>query len=140
MEQIIREISDKMKRRIEAQRDWVRNHYEPDSTYKYNSIEGKLRLLDIILKSNWIEKDETNKLQCLGITFGDILVQDLNFRWIEVDDENGLNPAIKLGETSLIMFPLTMISKRIERDETVDIYDLYSKSKLKAIELKDKIS
>ena len=139
MRQIIREISDEMKLRIEAQRDWVRNHYDADSLAKYDSFDGKLELLDIIIKSNWIEKDEKYKLQCLGLAIGDALVQGLNFTWIEVEDEYGTDPALKLGDTSLILFPLTMISKRIENDEKVDVFELFEKIKLKVIELKDKV-
>ena len=139
MRQIIREISDEMKLRIEAQRDWVRNHYNADSLVKYDSFDGKLELLDIIIKSNWIQKDEKYKLQCLGITIGDAIVQDLNFTWIEVEDEYGTDPALQLGDTSLILFPLTMISKRIEKDEKVDVFELFEKIKLKVNELKDKV-
>jgi hypothetical protein len=139
MQQIIREISAEMKLRIEAQRDWVRNHYDSDSLAKYDSFNGKLELLDIIIKSNWIEKDEKYKLQCLGITIGDALVQGLNFTWIEVEDEYGTDPALKLDDTSLILYPLTMISKRIEKDEKVDVFELFEKIKLKVFELKDKV-
>jgi hypothetical protein len=139
MQQIIREISDEMKLRIEVQRDWVRNHYDSDSLAKYDSFDGKLELLDIIIKSNWIEKDEKYKLQCLGITIGDTLVQGLNFTWIEVEDEYGTDPALKLDDTSLILFPLTMISKRIEKNEKVDVFELFEKVKLKVFELKDKV-
>jgi hypothetical protein len=136
MEQIIRELSDEMIRRLEAQRKWVRNHYVTDSNEIYDTIEGKLKLIDIILKSNWINIDETNKLQCLGVSLGDAFVQDLGLRWIEVEDEYGTDPALKLGNTTFIVFPLTMISKRIENFENVDVYDLYAKIKVKVDELK----
>ena len=77
MEQIIRELSHSMTATTESQRGWVRNHYPPESIDKYETIEGKLNLLDVIIKSEWIQKDETYKLQCLGITLGDIIVQDI---------------------------------------------------------------
>ncbi len=139
MEQLIRGLSNEMIKRLEAQRDWVRNHYDPDSIKNYNTKEGKLKLLDTIIKSNWIKKDETVKLQCLGVTLGDTFVQDLGFTWIEIEDQYGIDPAVKYKDTSLILFPLTMISKRIEKDENVDIYDLYRQIELKVLELKDKI-
>jgi hypothetical protein len=127
MKQIIREVSLEMTTRIESQRKWVRNHYLPDSLSEYDSIEGKLKLLHIILQSEWINKEETNKLQCLGITLGDALIQQFGFKWVEVEDEFGIDPAIKLRDTSIILFPLTMISKRIENGETIDIYSLFKK-------------
>lgn len=120
-----RDLTDGMANYIESKRDWVRNHYTPETVDKYNTVDGKLHLLDVVLKSDWIEKHETAKLQSLGITFGDVIVQDMNFEWIEVEDEKGITPALRLPDTTLIIFPMTMISKRIERDESVDIYELY---------------
>ncbi len=137
MDQIVKDLSTEMVNRIEAQRKWVRNHYLKDSINEYETIEGKLNLLDVILRSNWIEKEETNKLQCLGITLGDIIVQELGFRWIEIEDDYGIDPAVKLDNTSIILFPLTMISKRIENGESVDIYELYNAVKNKVEELKN---
>jgi Domain of unknown function (DUF3806) len=43
-----------------------------------------------------------------------------------VEDEHGRDPAIRYAETSVILFPLTMISKRIESGERVDVFDLYN--------------
>lgn len=136
--QKVSDLTDKMEKYIESKRDWVRNHYTPEAINEYNTISGKLKLLDIILKSNWIEKSETYKLQSLGITLGDIIVQDLNFVWIEVDDKYGNSPALQLSDTTLIIFPLTMISKRIESGEDVDIFDLYEGLKAKINEIKFK--
>lgn len=62
----------------------------------------------------------------MGIVLGDVFVQDKGFHWIMVEDEYGRDPAIKFEDTSIIAFPLTMISKRIERGEEVDVFDLYN--------------
>lgn len=128
-----------MIQRISAQRTWVRNHYDTDSLKNYDTVDGKLQLLKTILESNWIQKNETNKLQCLGVTLGDAIVQDLGFNWVEIEDEFGIDPALRLGDTSLILFPLTMISKRIENNETVNILELFDWIKTKVVELKDKV-
>lgn len=112
--------------RLEAQRRWVREHFTPESQHKYDVLEEKLRLLDAILKAGWIEPTETVKLQCLGVTLGDAFVQGAGLRWVIVDDETGRDPALALEGTSLLLFPLTMISKRVEAGEAVDVYDLYA--------------
>lgn len=136
--QKILKLSKEWSEDIEAKRDWVRNHYEPDSVNKYDTVEGKLILLDAILSSDWIERDETVKLQSLGITLGDIIVQDMGFQWIEVKDEYGNDPAVQFPGTSIIVFPMTMLSKRIEAGETVDIYKMYADLKGKLQEIKRK--
>lgn len=76
-----------MTRNIEAKRDWVRNHYTPETLSEYDTVEGKLVLLDTILRSNWIDKNDTLHLQNLGITLGDAFVQEMNFSWVQVEDE-----------------------------------------------------
>jgi uncharacterized protein DUF3806 len=110
---------------LEAKRSWVRDHYDEGSRNKYDTIDGKLHLLDTILRNKWIAPDETLKLQCLGVTFGDALVQKLGCTWIAVEDDYGRDPALTLEGASIHLFPLTSISKRIERGEEVEIYDLF---------------
>jgi Domain of unknown function (DUF3806) len=106
-------------------RRWVKEHYEPEAKYQYETLEGKLRLLDAILKGNWIDPSDTLKLQCLGITFGDALAQKLGLKWVTVEDEYGRDPALILEGTSIITFPLTAISKRIQAGEVVDVHTLF---------------
>jgi hypothetical protein len=111
--------------RVENQRSWVRDHYDDAARHHYETVEGKLRLLDTILRSNWIEPSETWKLQCLGITFGDAMAQKLGLVWVAVEDEHGRDPALRDEETSIVAFPMTTISKRIESGETVDVKQLF---------------
>ena len=63
----------------------------------------------------------TVKLQCLGIAFGDALAQKLGLQWVAVEDEYGRDPALSRVGTSLLVFPMTSISKRIERGEEIDL-------------------
>jgi len=110
---------------LEAKRRWVREHYEPQAEENYQTLEGKLSLIDTILASNWIGPHETLKLQCLGITFGDALEQRLGLEWQMVEDEYGRDPALVQVGTSIVVFPQTSISKRIEAGEVVDVYELF---------------
>ncbi len=126
--------------RVEAQRKWVREHYEPDSEHKYDTLEGKLTLLDAIIQNKWVDPSETVKLQSLGITLGDAFVQHLNLKWMSVEDEYGRDPAVVLEGTSIVLFPLTMISKRIERGEDVDVYDIFEGVCNKVRELKEELT
>src|SRR5580698_6790546 len=125
MEPKVLEPSAEDLQRVEAQRTWVRDHYEPGARHRYESVDGKLELLDVILRSSWIESAETVKLQSLGIAFGDALAQELGLSWVTVEDELGRDPALILEGTSIKVFPLTTISKRIERGEAVNVYELF---------------
>ena len=43
-----------------------------------------------------------------------------------VEDEYGRDPAVRRPNTTIILYPMTMISKRIERGEKVDVFELYN--------------
>lgn len=128
MEQKIERPTTEDLANIEAKRRWVREHYEPDARERYDSIEGKLVLLDTILRNGWIAREETVGLQCLGITFGDALAQKLGLEWCAVEDEYDRDPALTLEGTSIVVFPLTTISKRVERGEVVDVVALFEQA------------
>jgi hypothetical protein len=113
---------------VEKQRTWVRDHYDANARHHYETIEGKLRLLDTIVRSDWIARDETWKLQSLGVTFGDALAQELGLSWVTVEDEYGSDPALHEEGTTLVVFPMTTISKRIERGDAVDVRELFDQA------------
>ena len=125
MQQKIEGLAPAESARVETQRSWVRDHYDEAVRRHHETIDGKLRLLDTILRSNWIEPSETWKLQCLGNTFGDALAQRLGLVWVAVEDEHGRDPALRDENTSIVTFPMTTISKRVERGEAVDVRRLF---------------
>lgn len=43
-----------------------------------------------------------------------------------IEDEYGRDPALLVSAAPVLLFPLTMISKRIEKGETVDVSELVS--------------
>jgi hypothetical protein len=111
---------------VHAKRAWVLGHYERDPEASYSTVEAKLVLLDTILSNGWVEPAETVKLQALGVAFGDALAQTLGLKWVAIDDEYGCDPALVLEGTSVKVFPLTMISKRVEDGEAVDVRELFA--------------
>jgi len=125
MEQVVTPPSQEDAERIESQRRWVRDHFDEDARHLYDQRDEKLRLLQAIIDAGWIDASETVKLQCLGITLGDALVQELGLEWVMVEDKYGRDPAIRKPGTTVIAFPLTMISKRIERGESVTVRELF---------------
>jgi hypothetical protein len=127
-EKIIRALSVDDAAHVEQQRTWVRDHYDPDARRQYETVEGKLRLLDTIVRSGWIAPDEAWKLQSLGVTFGDALVQKMELAWVTVEDEYGRDPALQDRGTTLLVFPLTTISKRVERGDAVDVRELFDQA------------
>jgi len=93
---------------------------------KYKTAAGKLGLLRALLQANVFKPTQTYELQCMGIVLGDVFVQELGLEWRAVEDEFGRDPCVQLRGTTIILFPLTMISKRIEKGEAVDVFDLFN--------------
>ena len=115
--------------RLESSRAWVKGHFTDGAEEKYESISGKLRIVDAVLKNGWVDPTETWKLQSLGVALGDALAQELMLDWVLVDDELGRSPALNWPGTSVYSFPTTMISKRVERGEAVDVYELFNSAR-----------
>ena len=113
--------------RLSPQRAVVERYLrDDDSRAKYAKPAGKLGLLRALLTQNVFKPTQTYELQCLGVVLGDAFVQQLGMEWVVVEDEHGIDPAVRLPGTSIILYPLTMISKRIERGENVDVFDLFN--------------
>jgi len=99
---------------------------DADSRKNYQSAAGKLGLLRALLQQEVFQAHQTYELQCMGIVLGDAFVQAWQLQWVMVEDDYGRDPAVKLEGTTRILFPLTMISKRVERGEEVDVFELFN--------------
>lgn len=125
-EQTISALTEDDHQRLDDQREVVTRYLTEESKPKFETAPGKLGTLRALLEAEVFQPDQTYELQSMGIVFGDVFVQDMGFSWVMVEDEYGRDPAIKYQDTSIILFPLTMISKRVERGEDVDVFDLYN--------------
>ncbi len=82
--------------------------------------------LQRILDSGSIQPEATTELQCLGLAFGKVFVENNDgYDWWMAEDEYGRDACVRYGETSLLAFPQTMLSKRVEDGEKFDVADLY---------------
>ena len=86
--------------------------------------KSDLPVLQKLIDDRVFNKSQTYELQSLGVAFGDVLASELPLRWVMVTDEYGTDPTLRFKNTSLNVNALTMISKRVERDETVNVSGL----------------
>lgn len=116
-------------RDLKAKEDWVAGHYPEESRAQYDGLGAKLLLIQQILDEGWIDKNDpqyTLKLQCLGASFGAALIQYYDgLSWKVADDDFGLDARLSYQGTSIQLFPLTMISKRVEDGEDVNVKSLF---------------
>lgn len=85
-----------------------------------------LALIQRVLDTGVVEREATYTLQALGLAFGRTFLNEFpDYDWWMVEDEHGRDPAIRYKETSLLVFPMTMISKRVEDGEHFDLNELF---------------
>lgn len=135
-EQKISNLTNQDSASLIQQRAVIEKHLSKDDLKtKYLTPAGKLGVLRALIDAKIFSKSQTYELQSMGVVLGDAFVQEMGFRWIIVEDEYGRDPAIKYKETSIILYPLTMISKRIEKGESVDVFEMFNTTAAKVDEL-----
>ena len=126
MSQTVSELTEEDRDFLESQRYWVAGHLADDAGVSFDDIGVKVQVIQAVLDNGWATEGETAKLQALGVVFGDVLSELLSAPWVIVDDEFGRDAALLVSDDPVILFPITMISKRIEDGEAVDVAELVS--------------
>ena len=104
----------------------------------FDGSRADLSAIQSVLDVGAVERDATYTLQSLGMAFGKVFFeQHRGFDWWMVEDEYGRDPAIRFGQTLLLAFPQTMISKRLADGEHVDVEDLFELLSRRLVELSE---
>jgi hypothetical protein len=116
------ELSYEDKTRLEQQRTIVTDAAQQRyGTSVLRKTVADLPVLQRLINDKVFTKTQTYELQSLGIAFGDVLANELPLRWVTVTDEYGTDPTLRFKGTTVQINALTMISKRIEKDEEVNL-------------------
>jgi hypothetical protein len=123
-------LSGLEQRRLREQRELVQ---ELARRYVGSPTTGQsladLRVIQAIVDSAGLKADQTFELQALGVALGDVLAAQLGLEWIALQDELGRSRALRFGETDVVLFPVTMISKRVEAGLPVSVEELWEKAR-----------
>jgi len=85
-----------------------------------------LRAIQRLLDEHLVARDDEYGHQALGVVLGDALARDhRTLAWVVVDDRYGHSRALRYRDTANLFFPVTMISKRVQAGERVDVQALY---------------
>jgi hypothetical protein len=118
---IFKELSQDDQARLGQQRAVVATAAKRHGAGSLTRKTADLPVLQKLIDDGVFKKSQTYELQCLGVAFGDVLASDLPLRWVMVTDEFGTDPTLRFKETTIQVNALTMISKRFERNEKVDL-------------------
>lgn len=83
-----------------------------------------LAVIDALLRDG-IGAEERWKLEALGALLGDAMATDLGVGWCLVTDQWGTTPGLHLGGDD-VAYPLSMIAKRVEDGEQIDVHRLFA--------------
>lgn len=115
------------KARLDMQRQAIEKYLgDENSKLNYRTAAGKLGTIRAILQAGIFKQQQTYELQCLGVVLGDAFVEDLGMEWIVVEDRYGRDLAMRRPGTSIILYPVTAISKRVEAGQAVNVFALYN--------------
>lgn len=85
-----------------------------------------LALLQRIADDKLIKQRDVEKLQALGAVLGDSLKRELGLEWKVYADAKGRSRALCVPETEYCLFPLTMLSRRLEVGLPVNVRAVYN--------------
>jgi len=126
-EQKLLALSDNEAARLAEQRSLIESYLADDeSRRKYQTSAGKLGLIQTLIDNKVFTAIQTYELQSMGVVLGDVFADELGMEWIVVEDSFGETPALQYPNTTILLYPLTMISKRIEAEEEVDVFDMFN--------------
>jgi hypothetical protein len=124
------ELSAQDNERLDQQREVVlaavRQRYGTESLTR---TRKDLPILQRLLNEKVFDRSQTYQLQSLGVVFGDVLASELSLHWVMITDEYGTDPTLRFKNTSVNINALTMISKRVERGEHVDVARLLERTR-----------
>lgn len=94
-----------------------------------NGDADDLETLQELLDRGLVQATDTETLQAMGVVLGDQLERDLDLNWVVYVDNLGRSRALEIPAIKKeFLFPVTMISRRVEAGAEADVAALYDKA------------
>lgn len=87
-----------------------------------------LSLLQRVIDKKVLSKEQRKELQSLGVALGNLLAKEYRLPWVIYTDEKGRSRGLEVDNTTQVLFPLTMIARRVEADAKADVAAIYKKA------------
>ena len=87
-----------------------------------------LAILQDLLDRRLVRAGQTLELQAMGMVLGDLLAEELGMTWVVYQDQLGRSRALHMPATEHYLFPVTMISRRVEVGAPVAMQNIYDKA------------
>jgi hypothetical protein len=87
-----------------------------------------LYILQKLLDKKLVQASQQLELQAMGVVLGDLLLVELSMKWVVYEDKLGRSRALQMPASDYYLFPVTMISRRVEADAATDVKAVYEKA------------
>jgi hypothetical protein len=87
--------------------------------------EEDLAVLQRLVDDKAFSVRQTYEWQCVGIALGEVFASQTPLRWVIVEDELGRDMALEYPGTTVLVYPRTMVSKRVEQGRDIPLRALY---------------
>lgn len=92
-----------------------------------NQGRNDIRLIQRAIDKGAFQSADKQTLQALGVALGDVFAAEhKKLNWRVYEDELGASHAICLEDTSECLFPMTMLSRRMEAGLTPDVSRIFN--------------
>jgi hypothetical protein len=84
-----------------------------------------LETLQRVIDLRWVDSEDVQTQQALGIVFGDLLANELDLDWVIYRDRAGRSRALRYRDQDIYVFPITMLSRRLSAGAQLSVSDLF---------------
>ncbi|GLS27815.1 hypothetical protein GCM10007877_35340 [Marinibactrum halimedae] len=122
----LRDLTWMEKNYLSRQREFVDELAREKLGLQLRENQDDLTLLQRVINRGLIESSNSRKLQALGVVLGDQFVRDFNLEWRRYEDELGESTAACVKDTTHCLFPITMLSRRMEVGLMPNVEKIYT--------------
>lgn len=97
-----------------------------------------IELLQSLLDRGLVDAEDTALLQGMGIVLGELLRKEKGLYWTIYTDKRGRTRALEIPGKREFLFPVTMISRRVEAGVAVNVEEIYDRAATIADEIIDR--
>ena len=84
-----------------------------------------LETLQKIIDLRWVHSEDVQTQQAMGIVFGDLLANELDFDWVVYRDRAGRSRALRYRDQDIYIFPITILSRRLSASAPLSVKGLF---------------
>ena len=111
--------------RLRRCREWLFAHVAPEGQDEARKVEGRLTLVQTIVSSGWVERDDAFAMEALGVALGDALADWLKMEWAVVEDEDGRDVVLVVPGTTAVLHARGLVVRYWTPGEPFDAFALF---------------